>query len=122
MPPSQYLQLGYKPWGETDFRLTMALAAHEASLCGCGCGYPADVAHSDDTEGRWQVEVPVCYARAALDEFTEEHREDLDSGSLLSVRLLPEGETPTDPFTFSPDGARVEYERHQARLADRAKN
>ena len=112
IPPTRYLQLPWAPWGEVDYTLTMALAAHERSLCPCGCGQPADVAHDDDTEGRWQVEVPTCYAKAAIDEFMSEHSDDLDPGQMVGVRLLPEGEEPRDPLAFDPEMA--------ARYAQRA--
>lgn len=95
----------------------MAIDTLLAQECHCGCGQPKHVAHDPDTAGRWQVEVDICQARAALAEFHERHAKDgLEPGALTWVRLLPEGEEPVDRAGYDPARAAEEYERHQRSL------
>lgn len=116
MAPSRYLGLPWREWGATDVALNMALHTLEAMACPCGCGQPVDECHDEDNAGRYQVEVTTCQARVALAAFQADHKGDLEPGSLLSVRLLGEGETPADPLVFDPARAAEEYERHMRSL------
>ena len=97
--------LPWPEWGETDFLLTQAYAIVRSQRCGCGCGQYADESHDEATAGRWQVLVGTCQARVALSEFESRHKDDLSSATLAGVRLLPFGESPTDPLT--PDMEKV---------------
>lgn len=58
----------------------------------------------------------TAYAAAALEEFQQEHKDDLPAGALLGVRLLPEGETPTNPLEYDAATAAAEYAAHRRRL------
>lgn len=42
----------------------LALAAYEDTLCRCGCGLPAEVAHS---KGAFVVDTFTCYAGRAIE-------------------------------------------------------
>lgn len=94
----------------------MALHTLDALQCSCGCGQYVDQCHDEDTTGRWQVELSYCQARAALDAFESDHKGDTEPGMLTSLRLLPEGETPSDPLVYDPARAAEEYERHMRSL------
>jgi hypothetical protein len=115
VPPSRYLQLPWPEWGETDFGLTQAFDWYQQNLCPCGCGYLRDDCADPDKAGRWQPVVETAYAGAALREFMEAHP-DLPAGALVGVRLLPEGETPTDPLEFNADDAAAEFAEMQKRF------
>lgn len=115
VPPSRYLQLPWPEWGETDYWLTQAYDAYKESLCACGCGYPRDICADPERSDRWQVVVQTAFAGAALHEFQESHT-DLPAGTLLGVRLLAEGEQPTDPLAFDADAAAAEYEAHRQKF------
>lgn len=85
MAPSKFLGLGFKAWGETDFLLTMALEAHEASLCAGGCGQYADVAHDDDADGWFEADDSVqCHACAAQQRL-EKESETREPGAMIHV-------------------------------------
>ena len=101
--------------GETDALLTMAYHHMKAMECPC-CGQPSHLAHSEDTEGRWGVEVVTCYAGAALQSVQAKHRDDIEPGQMLTVKLLPEGVEAPDPLAFSPERAAEEYRRHMESL------
>ncbi len=107
--------LPWPEWGETDYLLTQAYAVYRSKLCPCGCGHWVDDCLSEATDGRWQVEVDRCYARAAIEAFRDAHP-DLDPGALVSTRLLPEGEDASDSPSFDPAIAAREYAELQARL------
>lgn len=80
MPPSRYLALDVKPWGETDFLLTQALELHDRMLCPGGCGQYADEAHDDDNEGGYEVVTVLCHACAAREEWHKDHSGDEKPG------------------------------------------
>lgn len=85
MAPSKFLGLGFKPWGETDFLLTMALEEHEASLCAGGCGQYSDEAHDDDAEGWYEADDSVqCHACAAR-QILEKRSESQEPGQMIHV-------------------------------------
>ena len=110
------LGLPWPAWGETDRLLAMARRVIDASRCPCGCGHDADLTTKDETEGRWQPTVPTCHARASLEEWQERHKDDLPPGALVGVRLLAEGEEPSDPLAFDAATAAAEYAAHRERL------
>lgn len=58
----------------------------------------------------------VCQAASAIDEFRTAHSEDLEAGSVVFARLLPEDETAFDPLDYDPDRARKAFEEQQKRL------
>lgn len=101
--------------GETDALLTMAYHHMEAMECPC-CGHPIHLAHDEDTEGRWGVEVVTCHAGAALESVRSKHRDDLEPGQMLTVKLLPEGVEASDPLAFDPARAAEEYQKNLASL------
>lgn len=115
VPPSRYLQLPWPEWGETDYWLTQAYDWWRTNQCPCGCGYLRDECGDSELAGRWQVVVADAHASSALHEFHEAHP-DLPAGTLLGVRLLPEGETPTDPLEFNPQKAAAEHAAMQKRF------
>ena len=92
MPPSRYLGLPWREWGDTDVALVSALDTLEALQCPCGCGQYADLAHDPDTDGWWDVDTEtVCYAGAAIAEWRDNKGpEQLDKGALVYVRLDPD--------------------------------
>jgi len=108
--------LPWPEWGETDFLLTRALAVHERLICKCGCGQWALVSHDEETAGRWQPHVAACQARAAMNEFLDEHSEQLPPGALVWVTLLGDGEEPFDPLEFDPERAAAERAAMERRL------
>ena len=110
------LGLGFEEWGETDVLLTSARRDHDRSICPCGCGQWSAECMDEATAGRWQVEVETCYARDALAQFQKRHEEDLTEGTLLSVRLLAEGEEPIDPLVYDPAAAARRHAEHAARF------
>lgn len=110
------LGLPWPEWGETDVLLAMARREVDASTCACGCGHDASVAHDPDTDGRWQVDVTTCYAGQTLADFQAEHSSDMGSGDLVGVRLLPEGEEPSDPMMYDPSRAAEERRMRDERL------
>jgi hypothetical protein len=50
-----------------------------------------------------------AYAAAAVSEFLEENREEIPEGTLIGVRLLPEGQEPKNPLAFDPEQAAAEF-------------
>ena len=58
----------------------------------------------------------VCQAAAAIDEFRAAHAEDLEPGTILFTRLLPEGEQAHDPLAYDPERAMRAFEEQQQRL------
>lgn len=110
------LGLPWPEWGETDVLLAMARREVEAGTCPCGCGHDAHLTTDAETEGRWEPTVIECYARAALEEWQERHKDDLPPGALVGVRLLGEGEEPSDPLEFDKARAVAEYAAMQERL------
>lgn len=115
VPPSRYLQLPWPEWGETDFWLTQAYDAYVQSRCVCGCGHSRDDCTDPEKSGRWQVVTETAYAGAVLAEYQQSH-DDLPAGTLLGVRLLPEGEQPVDPLVFDAETAAAEFAAHQKRF------
>ena len=85
IPPTQYLGLGYEPWGETDRMLTLAHAELSALRCRCGCGQFMDESFDPALMGEWWVETDTCFAGAALDSFRRAHPEPPD-GQTIVVR------------------------------------
>lgn len=110
----RYLRLPWPEFGETDALLNLAMDTIAAAMCPCGCGLPKDQAHDEANVGRFQINVQKCYARAALDEFEKDHADEL-SAHLRGVRLLPEGETASDPLAYSPEKAKAAYDALQKR-------
>lgn len=80
------------PWGrrkrlaETDGLLMMALAAHRAGLCPCGCGQHSQLAHDKSVE--WEPHVVQCYAGAAKAAYEKDRGDDLPSGALIVMRAV----------------------------------
>jgi hypothetical protein len=93
----------------------MAFDWYRQNLCACGCGYLREECADPDKAGRWQIVLETAHAGAALQEFQQTHT-DLPAGTLLGVRLLPEGETPVDPLEFNPARAAAEHEAMQKRF------
>lgn len=110
------LGLPWPAWGETDVLLAMARRTVESGRCPCGCGQDAHLTTDASTEGRWQPTVTECYARAALEEWQERHKDDLPPGALVGVRLLAEGEEPRDELKFDAAQARRNYAEMQERV------
>lgn len=110
------LGLPWEAWGETDVLLAMARREVESGRCPCGCGHDSHLTTDPETEGRWQPTVTECYARAALEEWQERHKDDLPPGALVGVRLLAEGEQSQDALEFDPERARREYAEHKERF------
>lgn len=106
------MQLPWKPWGETDFWLTQGFAEYRSRICPCGCGQWYADCTNPDLANRWQVETDTDYARAALDEWQKDNP-DPAAGTMLSVRLLPEGE---EAGMYDPERARTEYEAMRRRV------
>lgn len=91
------------------------LDLHDRLTCReCG-GWAADC-RSEDTAGRWQIHMSVCQSSAVVEEFRAAHSEDLEAGTVLFARLLPEGEMAYDPLDYNPERARRAYEEQQKRL------
>ncbi len=79
-------------WDEETRGWARALLWHDSGLCGCGCGFPANVAQDPTNEGRFNVDDPVrCHARTAL-ELKQERMAAGESPQphalLLSVELM----------------------------------
>lgn len=110
------LGLSWPAWDETDVLLAMARREVDASACPCGCGQDSSESTDSATEGRWQPTVSSCFARAALEEYQERHKDDLPAGALVGVRLLPEGVEVVDELEFNGDRAEQEYRQHQERF------
>ena len=110
------LGLSWPAWGETDVLLAMARREVDASVCPCGCGQDSSESMDSATEGRWQPTVSSCFARAALEEYQERHKDDLPAGALLGVRLLPEGVEVTDELEFDERIAEQAHREMQERL------
>lgn len=108
MPPSRYLGLPWKPWGETDFWLTQGWAAFLELLCPCGSGQFREDCTNEELAGRWQVVTETHHAQASIAEFQRERGDDLPAGTWLGVRMLAEGEKQSDPFEFDPAAAEAE--------------
>jgi hypothetical protein len=120
LPPTRYLGLPWPEWGETDFQLTQAFDCYRQNLCPCGCGQWRSDCLDLSTAGRWQIEVDQCQAAAARAEWLKANPE-LPEGTLVGVRLLPAGETPTDPMGFDlmgfdPEAAAAEHAEMQRRF------
>lgn len=58
----------------------------------------------------------VCQSAAAVDEFRTVHRDDLEPGTVVFARLLPEGEEANDPLSYDPERARRAFDEQQKRL------
>lgn len=101
VPLTRFLGLPWPEWGETDTTAFMALLRHEDSTCS-SCGHPLAECLSDDH--RWEVEVEVCHATAAIAEWREDHKDDVPPGAILWTRKVD-----------AADEA-GEYERLRARL------
>lgn len=110
------LGLPWEAWGETDVLLAMARREVESGRCPCGCGHDSHLTTDPATEGRWEPTVTECYARAALEEYQERHKDDLPAGALVGVRLLAEGEEAKDSLKYDPERARREYAEHKERF------
>lgn len=95
--------------------LTQALAWWQEQQCPCGCGQLREDCRDPAKAGRWQVVMEDAHAGAALRDFQHNHP-DLPAGTLLGVRLLPEGQTPTDPYEFDATRAAAAYAELQQRL------
>jgi hypothetical protein len=81
---------GQKRLPEADALLLHAYAIHKASLCPCGCGFPAKITLDEDAEGCVEIDDTArCAVRAALDEWESENRERREPGTLI-VPVLDE--------------------------------
>lgn len=66
--------------------MALALKLHEQSLCPCGCGYTRGVAWDEGSEGWFDVDPQICYARAAREEYERSRGETRPApGTLLLV-------------------------------------
>lgn len=115
IPPSRHLQLPWPEHTEVDFLLLEGFRQHQRLVCSCGCGQWRADCQDQSTEGRWQVNTEICYAREAISEFQEKHKDDLPSGLMLGVELLPMGVLPKDPLEPDEDDARSAIEAMKAR-------
>lgn len=74
--------------------LALAVEDVDAATCGCGCGYPSEIAHDPATKDRVVVEVETCQVRAAVDDYRKKMNPDAEQ--VVTTRLLREGESRTD--------------------------
>ena len=91
MPPSRYLGLPWKPWGETDFWLTQGLDSLDEQFCHCGSGLLYVDCVNPANEHRIEVVTETHYGRAALERFQQDEENDPPPGTSLAVQLVPEG-------------------------------
>jgi hypothetical protein len=61
------------PWDDKSRARALALTEYEDSICRCGCGLPADMAH---TKQPFKVHEVVCYATRAVEHLKARHREE----------------------------------------------
>ena len=115
IPPTRYLQLPWREFGEVDFLLTEGFRQYKRLICSCGCGQWRAECQDSSTEGRWQVNSEICYAREAISEFQEKHKDDLPAGLMLGVELLPMGVIPRDPLEVGEEDARAAIAAMRAR-------
>lgn len=114
--PTKLLGLPWPEWGETDVLLAMARREVDQRLCPCGCGHDVETCRDDRLQGRWQVTVMECHARAELERWQDKNGEKLSPGALIGVRLLAEGEERVDPLAKAGGD---EYAELRERFADR---
>lgn len=115
VPPTKYLGLPWRKWGETDYLLTQAFDLADRNTCR-ECGGWAPDCRGEHLGREWQVHVSVCRATEAIEEFKEQHEGELTPGMVLWATLLPEGQEAADPLAFDADRARAEFEAHQAKF------
>lgn len=76
---------GQKQLPEFDALLLHAYSIHKASLCPCGCGFPAKITLDEESEGAVEVDdTGRCQVRAALDQWKKENP-DPEPGTLVQA-------------------------------------
>ena len=66
----------------------MALEAYEDSLCGCGCGFPADISHDPANKTAFGPREVTCYALAARERDAEDHKGESARGHGVMVAIV----------------------------------
>lgn len=87
MPPSKYLGLPWKPWGEVDFWLTQGLDNLDARICHCGSGLWREDCTDPANEENLHVVTEVHYGQAVLERWRKENGEP-EPGTFAAVKFL----------------------------------
>lgn len=87
--------------------LTLALTAHEDSLCP-GCGQPKDVAYNPDSDGWYEAAEVVCAGCKAQHDHGKGQKEPTPGGKVFVIDSRPADE-PLRPWALSaPHGQAAE--------------
>lgn len=76
-PPHRYWNVPGDEFTTEDLIASQAHTVVESMKCRCGCSGWADECRNEDLQDRWQVSTGYHYRGRALEQYRENHKEDM---------------------------------------------